>query len=111
WSFVPAGFNLHYDLGVIANRSKELLNIDLPFHLMDVPKIDLKPIAILANKGKFRGSSLALISGKSSDYDIVNIIEKRLWDELEAYIKDEAKSFLAAYSALVSRLPPMYTRS
>ncbi len=108
WKFIPAGVNLSYDLFIILKRSKELLNIEIPVQLImhEIPKLDLKSILVIANKGSFRGSSLDNFSKKAGSGKQIRLyIKNKEWDNLLKYIKQETEAFLEVYKILVENIP------
>ena len=67
--------------------------------LFDLPSLDLKPIGIMANNGRFKGSGLDKLTKKSSNGSVIPILYKnKQYDELTRYIHDESKSFIEWYS-------------
>lgn len=108
WKFIPIGFNLPFDLWVIYYRTKKILNyeLDLGFLFRQLPKIDIKPISVLANEGSFKGASLDKFSEKPCDGGkAYEFIQEKKWDDLLHYIKDETKSFLKLYQQLLKKIP------
>jgi len=108
WNFIPVGINLSYDLLIILRRSEELLDIEIPLQLImhEIPKLDLKSILVIANKGNFKGSSLDNFSKKSGSGQQTRLyIKNKEWDNLLNYIKQEAEAFLDVYKILVKNIP------
>lgn len=100
--------NISYDLIVIRERCKELLNQDIPYEFLfrRLPKIDLKSILVLANYGSFQGSSLDRFSAKISSGRLARTyIQNKNWDRLLEYIKQEANAFLELYRKLIKEIP------
>ncbi|MHA2098595.1 MAG: hypothetical protein ACW99A_07900 [Candidatus Kariarchaeaceae archaeon] len=106
WQFVPSNFGLNNILTPIVQRSKELLDITLNCQfLMNLPKIDLKSIAIIKKRGNFKKTSLPNFSRKlRKAYTIGNLIQEQNWEELENYIVLEAEVFLKIYKKLVNKI-------
>jgi len=114
WSFIPIGCNLKFDLMIIYHRTKEILNydLDLEFLFYLLPKIDIKPILTIANRGKFKGASLDKFSNKSNSGLLAyNLIQQKKWKKLLKYIKEETKSFLEIYQILLANLPILLKKS
>jgi len=114
WKFILAGSNLSYDLLVITNRSKELLDVEipLPFLMGEVPKIDLKTALIIANRGKFKGSGLDNFSNKAGSGKLAaKYIAEKDWTKLLEYIEQEADAFLEVYRLLARNLPRILKRN
>ncbi|MHA2298196.1 MAG: hypothetical protein ACXAEU_02635 [Candidatus Hodarchaeales archaeon] len=77
--------------------------------MSEVPKIDLKTILVIANKGKFKGSSLDNFSSKASSGELAaKYIKEKDWDNLLKYIKEEAEVFFEVYRLLVKQLPRVF---
>lgn len=113
WEFIPIGFNLSFDLWVIYYRTRKNLEheLSLDFLFHQLPKIDIKPIFVLVNGGKFKGASLDKFSDKLYDgaYAYESIQEEK-WDDLLQYIKDETESFLKIYQQLLKKFPTILKR-
>jgi len=85
-----------------------LLDIEIPLQLImhEIPKLDLKSILVIANKGNFKGSSLDNFSKKSGSGQQTRLyIKNKEWDNLLNYIKQEAEAFLDVYKILVKNIP------
>jgi len=113
WEFIPIGFNLSFDLLIIYYKTKKILeyklNLDFLFH--QLPKIDIKPIFVLANDGEFKGASLDKFSDKRYDGAYAyELIQEEKWDDLLQYIKDETESFLKIYQQLLKKFPTILKR-
>lgn len=113
FNFVPAGINLNYELLLIYYRCKELLDVVISptFLFQDLPSYDLKHILVLANKGKFKDSSLNNFTGKLSSGSLAGEhIKNEDWNSLEQYIKNERDGFLELYSKAVKKFPSLFPR-
>ncbi len=110
WNFIPTGVNLEYDLIVIKNRSKELLNVKIPYKFLfhEVPRMELKTILVMANRGNFKGSSFDRFSKKMTDgLSARNYIKGEDWDNLLKYINQEADAFFEIYQKLLKGIPKL----
>lgn len=108
FKFIPTGVNLNYDLIVIKNRCKELLNITIPCKILfhDIPRMELKTNLVMANKGKFTGASLDRFSNKKTDGLLARkYIKGEDWDNLLQYIDQEAEAFFEIYQRLLKHMP------
>jgi len=108
WEFIPIGFNLSFDLLIIYYRTKKILEYELKLDFLfhQLPKIDTKPIIVLANGGEFKGTSLDKFSDKSSDGALAyKLIREEKWNDLLNYIKKETKAFLKLYQKLLYKIP------
>lgn len=94
WNFVPMGNNLTFEFKFLSAKIKKYLNKEIDIeYFVSRPHIDIKPIMILANGGKFKGCHLIL--GKKGNGGIVPIwYQEGRFDLIEDYIEDEAKCFL-----------------
>ncbi len=114
WDFIPSGANLEYDLIVIKNRCKELLGIKIPYRFLfrDLPKIELKTILVIANRGNFKGSSFDKFSNKKTDgLSASYYIKNKDWSNLLKYITQEADAFFEIYQKLSKGIPELLPRS
>lgn len=94
WNFVPIGNNLAFEFKFLSAKIRKYLGtkIDVEYFVTR-PHIDIKPIMILANGGKFKGCHLVL--GKKGNGAIVPVwYQEGRFDLIEDYIEDEAKCFL-----------------
>ena len=71
-----------------------------------IPKLDLKSILVIANKGKFKGSGLDNFSKKSSTGKQTRLfIKNKEWDNLSNYIIQETEAFFDVYKILIKSIP------
>jgi hypothetical protein len=94
WNFVPMGNNLTFEFKFLSAKIRKYLNKEIDVeYFVTRPHIDIKPIMILANGGKFKGCHLVL--GKKANGGIVPIwYQEGKFDLIEEYIEDETKYFL-----------------
>lgn len=94
WDFVPIGNNLTFEFKFLSAKMKKYLNKNINVeYFVSRPHIDIKPIMILANGGRFKGCHLML--GKKANGGAVPIwYQEGKFSLIEDYIKDEAKCFL-----------------
>ena len=79
-----------------------------PISILTRPCIDLHAIAILMNKGEFRGSGLDKLTGKShSGSPVVHWYDVKKYDEIENYIKNETDEFVRWYEWLHKTMPEL----
>ena len=69
FSFVPVGFNLQFEHNFFIQRCKA--NGLEPIDIMTKPLIDLRSFGVIMNHGKFKGSGLDQITGKSHNGSII----------------------------------------
>jgi hypothetical protein len=104
FNFIPVGFNLFFEQYFLSARSAEHgLN---RINIIHRPHIDLKQIALLMNKGQFKGSSLALISDKNgAGIFVPELYKNKEYSKIVDYITQESKSFLKTLSWLMIEMP------
>ena len=92
WAFIPIGFNLQFEHKFLWQRC--ISNGLQPVDILNGPFLDLKTVAVLMNKGEFKGAALHNITGKpSSGSNIPNLYSEKKYEEIENYIKTEADEF------------------
>lgn len=99
WDFVPVGFNLNFEFDFFRFKFAKYLGTRISeseFHSM--PHIDMKHLAVLLNKGEFKGSGLDHFSSKPCNGSVIkDYYKSRNYQAIEDYIKTEANSFLDFY--------------
>ena len=107
WGFVAYGYNLKFEHDFLFERSK-ICGFKYPIDLMSRPTVDLHPIGILMNNGNFKGSGLDKISGKiGSGKNCLEYYNNKEYEKIEAYIKQEAESYIKLLAWLRSRMPQL----
>ena len=106
WSFVPHGYNLKFENDFLMKRSEFY---GLPkINILKRPSVDLYPIGLMMNNGKFKGSGLNQISGKiGTGMDVLEMYAFDAYDKIEEYIKKEAQEYIRFYSWLKKRMPKL----
>lgn len=97
WDFIPVGFNLNFEWEFLISKFKKYLGKEFTSRDLHYkrPHLDLKPVVVLLNDGKFVGAKLDKFTNKSHDGKLVKEWYKNeQYDKIEQYIKDEAKLFL-----------------
>ena len=110
WTFIPIGCKLtDFDLIMLGTHWKKIgITIDA-ITLFNHPHIDIFPALLLCNKGEFKGCSLEKFAGKKSSGDkIADWFIGRDYTSINAYINDEAESFIRLYAYLVKELPNLW---
>lgn len=109
WIDIPLGFNLMFDLNFIRSRCdfhKMKHDYDLEILSCNTPKTDLQQIAIVMNQCNFVGAGLDKMTGKVGDgKKAIEYYEKKEYDKLLAYNKQEFEEFLKWFAFLLKRLP------
>jgi uncharacterized protein YprB with RNaseH-like and TPR domain len=109
FSFVSIGFNLRFEHNFLKQRTviHGLPEIDI----LSKPFIDLRAIAILMNKGQFKGSGLNSMTGKkSSGNKIPELYSAKKYEEIIEYIKNETEEFLKFNIWLYKEMPSLYEK-
>ena len=94
WDFVPVGNNLTFEFKFFASKFRKYLGKDIGVeYFVSRPHIDLQPVMILANSGKFKGCHQVL--GKQGNGSSVPVwYQNGEYQKIIEYIKDEAECFL-----------------
>lgn len=109
WNFVAHGYNLKFENNFLFTRSA-ILGFEEPIKLFNRPVIDLHPVGILLNGGKFKGSGLNNISTKETNgATCLEFYRNKEYGKIESYIKQEAKAFLQLYVWLRKKMPKVLT--
>ena len=106
FDFIPIGFNLGFEHKFLQSRSSKY-NL-FPISILTRPCIDLHAIAILMNKGEFRGSGLDKLTGKThSGHPVVAWYDVKKYNEIINYIKNETAEFVKWYMWLHKEMPEL----
>ena len=104
WAFVPIGFNLQFEHSFFWQRC--ISNGLQPVDIFNGPFLDLKTVAVLMNKGEFKGASLHKMTNKPhGGGNIPQLYGEKKYAEIESYIKKEAEEFSSFCSKLYKELP------
>ena len=107
WDFVPVGYNLNYEWELLISKfgkylGKKLTSKDLHYKR---PHLDLKSIFVLMNNGNFVGAKLNKFTDKVQDGKVIKTYyEKKQYDEIEKYIKNETEAFLKILQKIKSNI-------
>ena len=106
WAFVPIGFNLQFEHDFFWQRC--ISNGLRPVDILKGPFLDLKTVAVLMNKGEFKGAALHNITGKPrSGSNIPNLYSEKKYEEIENYIKNETDEFSKFCVRLYEEMPKL----
>jgi hypothetical protein len=109
WVFVPIGFNLNFEHKFFWQRC--ISNSLEPFDIFNRPFLDLHTVAVIMNRGSFKGSGLDKITNKpSSGKNIPKLYYEKNYTEIESYIKKEAGEFSIFCSKLYEELPALLNK-
>ena len=79
-----------------------------PFDILHGPFLDLKTIAVIMNKGEFKGASLHNITNKPhGGGNIPRLYAEKKYAEIESYIKKETDEFSILCCRLYEELPQL----
>jgi len=109
WDFIFVGKNLLFDFCFLNKKMRQynLGEIDLPC-LYDRAWIDIKPLLIMMNNGKFIGYDKVLPKTNPLTNDqIPQLYRLEKCPEIIQYIKDEAEDFIKVYQILKKELPSL----
>ena len=106
WAFIPIGFNLQFEHGFFWQRC--ISNCLKPVDIFNGPFLDLKTVAVLMNKGEFKGASLHNMTNKPhGGGNIPQLYDEKKYEEIESYIKTEADEFSNFCVRLYEKMPPL----
>lgn len=111
WTFIPVGFNLHYEMKWLFVKAQMygILPKFARFEAIDKPRIDVKEVAMLMNGGQFKGAKLENFSPKMGSGDIViRAIREGDYATIEHYIQQETEAFLDLYRVLLEEMPRLW---
>ena len=104
WAFIPIGFNLQFEHKFLWQRC--ISNGLQPVDILNGPFLDLKTVAVLMNKGEFKGASLHKMTDKPHGGAIVvQWYDEKKYAEIESYIKKETEEFSTFCSKLYVEMP------
>ena len=106
WAFIPIGFNLQFEHKFLWQRC--ISNGLRPVDILNGPFLDLKTVAVLMNKGEFKGASLNKMTSKPhSGAIVVQWYGEKKYAEIENYIKTETDEFSNFCVRLYEEIPPL----
>lgn len=110
FSFVPVGNNLIFDFKFLAAKFQQHLGVDVDtLYFLMRPHLDLKPLLIFINGGRFKGYGDLL--GKQRDGEKVPLWHsQREYDKILEYVKNEAVAFIKFCSKSQQLLPNLLYR-
>lgn len=97
WNFVMVGNNLKFEFEFLISKfekylDKRLTSKDLHYKR---PHLDIQPIIVLLNNGNFVGARLDKFTKKKQNGKVIrDYYEKKEYEKIENYIKDEIEAFL-----------------
>ena len=104
WAFIPIGFNLQFEHKFLWQRC--ISNGLQPVDILNGPFLDLKTVAVLMNKGEFKGASLHKMTDKPhGGGNMPQLYDEKKYAEIESYIKKEADEFSKFCVRLYEEMP------
>jgi len=104
FTFIPVGFNLQFEHSFFWQRC--MSNGLKPIDVLGRPFLDLKTVAVIMNRGEFKGAGLDNITNKPhGGGKIPQWYKEKKYAEIESYIKQEAEEFSSFCSKLYKELP------
>ncbi|PJC50948.1 MAG: hypothetical protein CO032_02130 [Nitrosopumilales archaeon CG_4_9_14_0_2_um_filter_34_16] len=100
FAFVPIGNNLNFEFNFLANKINQYRNLEINsgyFH--NRPHIDLKPIMILLNGGRFKGYHL-ILNKAGSGAMVPKWYKNKEYEKIMEYVLDETLCFTSFYTKL-----------
>jgi hypothetical protein len=100
WDFVPVGSRLRFDLTFLVEKAQKYdlvkwTTADVKRYFFGKPTLDLGPVLVLMNEGKFKGSGLDSFTKKTESGAIVPVLyNEGKYGEIVDYVKDEAEAVL-----------------
>jgi len=112
WDFIFIGKNLMFDFCLLDRRMRHygLGKIGLKF-LHDRPILDLKPVLVMLNNGRFKDfQKIIPQTNPTKNEDIPILYKQEKYPQIIQYVIDESRDFLKAYQILkreISKLRPL----
>ncbi|MEM3556145.1 MAG: hypothetical protein QXF56_05485 [Candidatus Micrarchaeia archaeon] len=109
WEFIPVGYNLMFDLGMLRGRARRYgIEYDEWCIMNNLPRIDLKDICLGMNGFKFSGSGLDKFCGKPPNGELVPVwYLNKQYGRIIEYVEREAEEFISLYYKLREALPKL----
>ena len=109
FNFIPVGFNLQFEHSFLIGRC--ITNNIKPVNVLSRPFLDLKTVAVLMNRGEFKGASLHNMTNKPhGGGNIPQLYDEKKYGEIEDYIKKEADEFCNFCARLYTEMPHMFEK-
>jgi hypothetical protein len=116
WDIIPVGNRLSFDITFIVERAEKHKLISwepsqLKYYFFKKPMLDLWPILVLMNRGRFEGSSLVTFTSKKDWSSLVpSLYRKGDYKAILTYIQEEREAVLDLYRELRSVLSTLGDR-
>ena len=116
WDFVPVGNRLRFDLNFIVERCERHKLItwtpsEMKHYLFEKPMLDIAPVLILMNRGRFKGSSLTTFTAKEQWGTVIRThYHNGEFEEILDYVEKEKEAVLDLYREVRSVLSTLGDR-
>lgn len=107
FSFNPVGVSLDFTYFMLHTRWKKF-GIDVPLKnlIYEIPHIDIKPILIILNGGKYKGASLDNYTGKKNNGSVIPKLHvNKDYNRIEDHIIEETECFMKFYQTIKEKIP------
>ncbi len=100
WDFVPVGNRLRFDLTFLVEKAQahglvDWTTADVKRYFFDKPSLDVGPVLVLMNEGRFRGSGIENFSKKQRSGAIVpELYRAKDYAGIVAYVEEETEAVL-----------------
>lgn len=111
WAFFPTGFNLDFEYRFLLTRlQRNGIDPGVPWDwAYTKPDLDLHPVAILMNGGRYKGASLESFSRKpTSGHSVITALQTGDWPAVERYIESETAAFFELLTVLQRVMPDVW---
>ncbi len=94
WDFVPVGNRLRFDLTFVQERAQHHKLREWPFadlrrFWFEKPMLDLGPVLVLMNAGRFEGSSIGAFVDKPPSAEVPLLYRQGKYGDVLAYVERE----------------------
>ncbi len=94
WDFVPVGNRLKFDITFVMEKAekygiKKFTLEGLRYYWFNKPILDIAPVLILMNGGRFSGSSISSFSGKRNSSQVPRLYREGRYREIIEYVTRE----------------------
>lgn len=107
FDFIKIGKNLFFDFMFLSRRAKKYgISAFTIEDCYNMCWIDLKPILIIMNRGKFKGYNKIIdVDSKFDNKWIPELYRGKNYQDIISYIREEAGAFIESYMILKRELP------
>lgn len=114
WNFIPIGNNLNFERIFLKTKCQQYGIADLDRYgdlAYNFPSIDIQSIFVILNKGQFKGCGMHNFTKKMMNGScIAGWYERKEYEKIEEYIKNETEAFLEFYQKCYTELPKTFAK-